>query len=151
MRKKQRFAFLAIGGLGLLAAIAPGLAAGISVNTPASGTPAAGQGSIAVQGFVVEDINWTVSDAGKVTAVTFDIFRTGDCDEVAGTPVTYDCDGATSSVLDGNATVRVSLKTNVSNWSDCGVATAGQSVCSTGTTIDANDLTEVEVLAFDSD
>ena len=150
MRKNQRFAFLAIGGLGLLAAIAPGLAAGISVNTPSSGTPAAGQGAIAVQGFVVEDINWTVSDAGKVTQVTFDIFRTGDCTVNAGPPVTYDCDGATSSVLDANATVRVSLKTSTSNWSPCTVVTAGKSECGTGATIDANDLTEVEVLAFDS-
>ena len=150
MRKKQRFAFLAIGGLGLLAAIAPGLAAGISVNTPASGTPAAGQGSIAVQGFVVEDINWTVSDAGKVTEVTFDIFRTGDC-TASGAPVVYNCSAA-STVQDENATVRVSLKTGGSNWSPCAVADVGKSICDTSShEIDANDLTEVEVLAFDSD
>lgn len=153
MRKRQRLAFFAIGGLGLLAAIAPGLAAGINVNTPSSGTPAAGQGAVAVQGFVVEEINWTVSDAGVVTEVTFDIFRTGDCSVVDpnATPLTYNCSSATSTVLDANATVRVSLKTSTSNWASCAVATAGASVCNTtSAAIAANDLTEVEVLAFDS-
>jgi hypothetical protein len=143
MRKNQRFAFLAIGGLGLLAAIAPGLAAGLQVNTPASGVPAAGQGAIAVQGFVVENINWTVEDAGTVAEVTFDIYRGEECD-------TDGLNCASSSVADANATVRASLNDGVSNWVTCAV-TAGAAECNTATlNIDANDLVEVEVLAFDS-
>ncbi len=38
MRKNQRFAFLAIGGLGLLAAIAPGLAATILTGRAMAGS-----------------------------------------------------------------------------------------------------------------
>ena len=141
MRKRQRFAFLAIGGLGLLAAIAPGLAAGLNIDDSA-GTPAAGQGRVTVQGFEVANILWDVSDEGKVTEVTFDIERDGD--------------GGTSTVDDANATVRVSLNTDsggdtVYSWTDCSVTT-GEAVCTrTGTEIDANDLTEVEIIAFDSD
>jgi hypothetical protein len=146
MRKSQRFAFLAIGGLGLLAAIAPGLAAGIQINTPSSGTPAAGQGSIEVQGFVVEGINWTVTNEGKVEEVTFNIFRDGDSKP-------------TSSVLGANATVRVLLDTTGaltvnSTWSDCALpanGTTGLARCETiDEDVDANDLNKVQVLAFDS-
>ena len=148
MRKSQRFAFLAIGGLGLLAAIAPGLAAGIQINTPTSGTPAAGQGSVVVQGFVVENINWTVSDEGEVIEVTFNIFRDGD-----------DVTNSESSVLAANATVRALLDTTGaetvnSTWSSCALpenGTTGLATCNTiAVSVDANDLDKVQVLAFDS-
>jgi hypothetical protein len=148
MRKRQRFAFLAIGGLGLLAAVAPGLAAGIQTPSAAD-APAAGQGSVAVQGFVVEDINWSLSNEGEVTKVTFEIFRTEDCAEVSGTPGTYTCSSGSSSVNDADATVRASLKTTVSNWYDCDVS-GGKADCDTKNDIAANALTEVEILAFDS-
>ncbi len=149
MRKQQRFAFLAIGGLGLIAAIAPGLAAGLQVNTPTSGSPAAGQGSIDVQGFVVEAINWSVEDDGEVAEVTFDIFRTGDCTSSgSGDDLVYTCTEP-STVDDANATVRVSLTTSGGpTWFACDVA-AGEAECSTSG-IQANVLTNVEVLAFDS-
>ena len=148
MRKRQRFAFLAIGGLGLLAAVAPGLAAGIQTPSAAD-APAAGQGSVAVQGFVVEDINWSLSNAGKVTEVTFQVFRATDC-SASGDPVTYDCDAASSTVDSANATVRASLTTTAGQaWDDCTVTT-GAAQCTRNDAIDANDLNEVEILAFDS-
>lgn len=144
MRKSQRFAFLAIGGLGLIAAIAPGLAAGLSVTPASSGTPAAGQGEIAVQGFEVQNINWTVTDAGKVTEVTFNIFRDADTSPA-------------SSVLATNATVRVRLNDGTNTtWNECGLPTTGTTglaTCNTtleGVDVPANDLNQVEVLAFDS-
>jgi len=148
MRKRQRFAFLAIGGLGLLAAVAPGLAAGIQTPSAAN-APAAGQGSVAVQGFVVEDINWSLSNDGAVTEVTFKVFRATDC-IASGDPVTYDCDGASSTVDSENATVRASLTTvDGQKWEPCTV-TAGEATCEPSGTIEANKLTEVEILAFDS-
>jgi len=144
MRKRQRFAFLAIGGLGLLAAIAPGLAAGLNIAPASSGTPAAGQGEIVVQGFEVENINWTVSDAGKVTEVTFDVFREDDTQP-------------SSSVLAANATVRVLLNGGSNTtWNDCTLPTSGTTgaaECDTtanSVDVDANDLTKVEIIAFDS-
>jgi len=148
IRKPQRFAFLAIGGLGLLAAIAPGLAAGLNIAPASSGTPAAGQGAIDVQGFEVENINWTLTDGGQVTQVTFNIFREAD-------------DRTASSVLAANATVRVLLNDgdgagSNTTWNACTLpasGTTGAAVCDTtadGVDVSANDLEKVEVIAFDS-
>ena len=155
MRKNHRFAFLAIGGLGLLAAVAPGLAAGIQIPAADGDRPAAGQGAIDVQGFIVENINWVVNSTdpvGRVDEVTFDIYRTADC--TAG-----DCSAATSTVASANATVRVLLNddpddgtsgTFNTTWVDCTVA-GGAATCATASpAIEANDLQKVEVLAFDS-
>lgn len=144
MRRNHRFAFLAIGGLGLLAAVAPGLAAGIAIPDAAGDRPAAGQGAVDVQGFVVENINWVVSSVdpvGRVDTVTFDIYRSVDCDPTC----------SSSSVEGANATVRVLLNDDSNTtWVDCSVA-EGLATC--GTTvpaIEANDLVKVEILAFDS-
>lgn len=160
MRKRQRFTFLAIGAIGLAAAIGPGLAAGIAVPSTA---PAAGQGAVDVEGFLVCEIDWTVSDAdpAKVTAVEFTIERETDADRPA-----TDCGDATStvdSVADGtslDAVVRVQLRTSTSPtgdaaWQGC-VTTAGAAVCtlatgaqlpvsgSAGTALDS-----INIIAFD--
>ena len=145
MRKNHRFAFLVIGGLGLLAAVAPGLAAGLIVQPAASGTPAAGQGEILVQGFEVQDINWSVTDEGRVVAVTFTIFRQDD-------------EQPLSSVQASNATVRVRLNDGTNDkWNECSLpasgTTTGSATCNTtldSVDVDANDLVKVEILAFDS-
>jgi hypothetical protein len=124
MRKNHRFAFLAIGALGLMAAVAPGLAATLTVPTAAS-APAAGQGVVTVQGFTVTDINWTIdATTERVHVVTFDIAR-----QAAGAAVvTAVADGST-----GNAVVRVRLEhgSNVSDyaeWQGC-VVSAGVATC----------------------
>jgi len=143
-RKRRRLAFLAIGGLGLLAAIAPGLAAGIAVPT-GSNVPAAGQGTVAVQGFIVTGIDWTISGDGDVTEVTFTITRE---DSDAGAVVTGP---------GGNAVVRIRLESDDepdAGWVDCDVTgTAGAADCDTsasGDTMPAEDLDRVNIIAFDS-
>ena len=142
-RKRRRLAFLAIGGLGLLAAIAPGLAAGIAVPT-GSNVPAAGQGTVAVQGFIVTGIDWTISGDGDVTKVTFTITRE-DSDA-----------GAVETGPGENAVVRIRLESTGADagWVDCVVTgTAGAAVCDTsasGDTMPAEDLDRVNIIAFDS-
>jgi len=153
MRKRQRFAFLAIGGLGLLAAVAPGLAANINTPTGAA-VPAAGQGTVAVQGFVVTAIDWTVSDGttgslidGNVDQVTFTIARS----EPNAAAVT-----AAANELSGNAVVRIRLELNPvgstpKDWVSCAVTT-GSATCDTsasGATMAASDLEVVNIIAFD--
>jgi len=152
MRKNQRFAFLAIGGLGLLAAIAPGLAAGIAV--PGGGAvPAAGQGAVTVQGFVVTDIDWTVDDdSAKVTSVRFDIKR-----DASGALAVESAVGEAA----GNAVVRVRLEKDASTtttWTSCaatGGTDGGAPARATCTLVNedqqmlASDLTTVNIIAFD--
>lgn len=159
MRKRQRLAFLAIGGLGLLAAIAPGLAAGIAVPTGTS-VPSAGQGIVSVEGFHVCDINWVVNDSDlKVTQVTFRIERDSDdttsprksCGDVSIT-------STVDSAADGNsldAVVRVQLQkssTPHADWAGC-ATTAGAATCTlTGAQqMLAADLANVNIIAFDRD
>jgi hypothetical protein len=125
MRKNQRFAFLAIGGLGLLAAIAPGLAATLTVPEDAT-APAAGQGVVSVQGFEVTDISWTINDdTERVEVVTFTIVREDeDADAVDAA-----ADG--SSAGGANAVVRIRLEADgsVADWQGCAVS-SGQATCS---------------------
>ena len=124
MRKNHRFAFLAIGGLGLLAAVAPGLAATLTVPTAAS-APAAGQGVVTVQGFTVTNINWTINNTTeRVEVVTFTITR-----NASGAATV----GAVADGSDGDAVVRVRLEhgSNVSDyaeWQGC-VVTGGAATC----------------------
>jgi hypothetical protein len=139
MRKNQRFAFLAIGGLGLLAAIAPGLAATIS-TPPAQSAPAAGQGDVAVLGYSVTDITWTFDSGGTdVETVSFAIQRgTGDV-----------------TVTTSNTTVRARLEsaTEETAWFDCVVAALGDAATCTfpsNDTMDASDVEKVNIIAFDS-
>jgi hypothetical protein len=157
MRKRQRFAFLAIGGLGLLAAVAPGLAAGI--QTP-SGTdvPAAGQGVVQVEGFHVCNINWVIDETSlKVTRVTFRIER--DSDGGTGTREACGDSGITSTVsaaAAGNAentVLRVQLQEANephADWAGCS-ATDGAAVCDLagGAQMLAEDLDRVNIIAFD--
>jgi hypothetical protein len=146
-KKKQRLAFLAIGGLGLLAAIAPGLAATLTVPQ-GGGVPAAGQGAVEVQGFEVTAIDWTVADAtATVTEVRFTIVRKATGAAAVNAP------GATEA--DRNARVRVRLLSAPgvgANWVDCSVTT-GAAVCDTskvGDTMTASSLVSVDVIAFDT-
>jgi hypothetical protein len=146
MRKSQRFAFLAIGGLGLLAAIAPGLAAGIATPEGAS-VPAAGQGIVDVQGFDVTAIDWTVEADGEVDQVTFTITRS----ENGATAVTAAADESS-----GDAVVRIRLELDPvgslpKDWVSCAVTT-GSATCDTsasGATMAASDLSRVNIIAFD--
>ena len=148
MFKKQRFAFLAIGGLGLLAAIAPGLAATIGVPTGGD-APAAGQGVVAVQGFEVTDIDWTVDDdTANVVEVRFFIVRDAGEDVQANGMVT-------------NAEVRVRLLNDPdaedaanrgAAWVGCTVS-SGEAECNTSggaATMAAADLVSVDIIAFDT-
>ena len=148
MRKNHRFAFLVIGGLGLLAAVAPGLAAGISIPQNAADRPAAGTGLVEVQGFDAQDINWTIANDGRVTEVTFRIFRKSDTKPE-------------SSMNQGNATVRILLNEGAgagknATWNTCTLpadGTSGLATCVTtadGVDVKANSLQKVEILAFDS-
>lgn len=146
MRKRQRLAFLAIAGLGLLAAIAPGLAANIGVPTGTS-VPAAGQASVTVQGFTVTAIDWTVDSAtSEVDQVSFTITRS----ESGASAVNAAADEAS-----GDAIVRVRLEEDplgtAKNWVSCAV-TAGAATCDTspaGSTMTAGDLDQVNIIAFD--
>ena len=155
MRKNQRFAFLAIGGLGLLAAIAPGLAAGIQTPSEAN-APAAGQGEVVVQGFEVTDINWVIDgETERVIEITFNIVRkvSGAAAVVAGT-----------GTADDNATVRVRLESvddGNAAWEDCEVVAAqGDATCDleagsggpeiSGAQMLASSLDRVNIIAFDS-
>lgn len=146
MRKRQRLAFFAIAGLGLLAAIAPGLAANIGVPTGTS-VPAAGQGSVDVQGFTVTAIDWTVDSATtEVHQVSFTIARS----ESGAAPV-----NAADDEGSGDAIVRVRLDADPlgtpKDWVSCAV-TAGAATCDTsasGATMDAGDLDQVNIIAFD--
>ena len=159
MRKNHRFAFLAIGGLGLLAAVAPGLAATLTVPTSAN-VPAAGQGVVTVQGFTVTDIQWTVdNDTEKITVVRFNIRRTA-----SNAPVVDAADDEDS----GNAVVRVRLEkgATVMAWKSCSTSggdqlndTPAAAVCvlaanqSPAASADgemlAADLEQVNIIAFD--
>ena len=140
MRKRQRFAFLAIGGLGLLAAIAPGLAA--NINTPeGAAVPAAGQGAVAVLGYEVSNITWTfVTNSTDVEEISFDIERG---------------DGSTK-VTSTNTTVRARLeKTSATatetDWVDCVVVADDEATCTfaSNNTMDAADVENVNIVAFD--
>jgi len=158
IRKRQRLAFFAIGGLGLLAAIGPGLAATLALPTT---VPAAGQGAVEVKGFTVSDIDWSINGDGFITSVTFKIVR-----DVSG-------QAAVSSALGegaGNAVVRSRLEvgsgspfvvSKSSAWISC-VTTAvetthGAAVCTfpgdAGSGADlgitASELSRVNVIAFD--
>ena len=146
MRKRQRLAFFAIAGLGLLAAIAPGLAANIGVPTGTS-VPAAGQASVAVQGFTVTAIDWTVdSTTTEVDQVSFTITRS----EAGAAAV-----NAAADESSGDAIVRVRLEEvpvgSPKTWVSCAV-TAGAATCDTsgsGATMFAGDLDNVNIIAFD--
>lgn len=147
MRKRQRLAFFAIAGLGLLAAIAPGLAANIGVPTGTS-VPAAGQASVAVQGFTVTAIDWTVdSTTTEVDQVSFTITRSVDGAAAVN---------AAADESSGDAIVRVRLQENPlesspKTWVSCAV-TAGAATCDTSgstATMDAGDLDDVNIIAFD--
>jgi hypothetical protein len=157
MRKNQRFAFLAIGGLGLLAAIAPGLAAGIAVPTT---VPAAGQGAVEIKGFTVSNIDWGVDADGFVTQVTFRIVR-----DVTG----QNAVSSASNEGDGNAVVRSRLEVGTgtgdsfavsvadsSAWISCETTavstTHGDAECDFPTGaggVTASDLNRVNIIAFD--
>ena len=146
MFKKQRFAFLAIGGLGLLAAIAPGLAA--TLNVPDADGIAAGQGAVPVESFTISDIDWEIDNDGFVTVVSFDIVR----DIVGREDVIAAADEST-----GNAVVRVRLETDsvgtTGSWVSCSVPSGGnRATCATSTStpkVEASALDEVNFVAFD--
>lgn len=146
MRKRQRLTFLAVGAIGLAAAIGPGLAATLTVPTDAT-VPAAGQGTVTVQGFEVEAIDWTVDDATKVTQVRFTIARSAD----GAAAVTAAADESS-----GNAIVRVRLEADPVGGSPqdfvaCTV-TSGSASCDTSAstvTKTASDLATVNIIAFD--
>ena len=144
MRKKQkRFAFLVIGGLGLLAAIAPGLAATISTPQDATARPAAGQGTVEVETFEVTDINWDFfTNSTVVEEVTFTIVRKNGVE-----------------VTSADATVRIRLEddaedpVNVTDWITCAIPTADSAECtflSEGDSLSAEDIGSVNIVAFDS-
>jgi hypothetical protein len=154
MFRKQRMALASVAAVGVLAVVAPGLTAGINLPENAA-APAAGQGVAELQGFIVKDINWTISDGGIVTEVRFNIVRdagVGAADVIAQ-----------KDELDGNAVVRVRLEgkdgANPAKWASCDVATvanvAGQAKCelSAITTpseqMAAETLGQVNVIAFD--
>ena len=144
MRKNQRFAFLAIGGLGLLAAIAPGLAANIGTPQDAADRPAAGQGAVAVETFEVTDINWDFfSDSTVVEEVTFTITRSA---------------SGAAAVADANATVRIRLEdgeadpATTSEWIPC-TTSAGSATCTFDdeeASLTAELIGSVNIVAFDS-
>jgi hypothetical protein len=143
IRKRQRFAFLAIGGLGLLAAIAPGLAAGIA---PPEDRPAAGQGTVLIEGFSVSNIDWEIDDDGNIIEVSFEIERTG-----ARSGVT-----SAEEEDSGNAVVRVRLEAESGTppeWVSCEkVNVDARAVCDTEAEADtmlASDLATVNIIAFD--
>jgi hypothetical protein len=142
MSKAYRNLGLAVGALALLAAVAPGLAAGITVPKD-GGAPAAGQGTVVLQGFTVSDIDWTVNDDENVTDVGFTIIRSA-----AGAAV------VTAAALEtsGNAVVRVRLEgTTDEDWVSCDVA-LGVATCdieSAGAMMSASDLERVNIIAFD--
>jgi hypothetical protein len=155
MRKRQRLAFFAIGGLGLVAAVAPGLTAGIGVPENAT-PPAAGQGVIEAQGFIVSAIDWVVDDATlKVTTVTFVIKRDGDTSDS-----TVVANEAGTTAEGANAVVRVRLEEsdggNPAAWQGCAVdGTApnkGKATCTmpSGAQMLASDLGQVNIIAFDN-
>jgi hypothetical protein len=141
MRNRVRSAMMAVAAVGVVAAVAPGLAAGIAVPTT---SPAAGQGVAEVQGFEVCNIEWTVSDGqtAMVEEVRFDIKRDND----AG-----NC-GSASSVETANATVRVQLRSEGSNgdFAECTI-TGGAATCKTelGKSVAAENLQDVNIIAFD--
>lgn len=139
MLKRQRFTFLAIGGLGLMAAVGPGLAATIATPT-GQAVPAAGQGDVQVVGYEVSDIAWTfVTNSTDVDTVSFTIQR-GD---------------GTTKVTSTNTTVRARLEKRSSTsaetaWKDCTVTADDTASCSfTGDTMAADAVEFVNVVAFD--
>lgn len=146
MRKRQRFTFLAIGAIGLAAAIGPGLAATLTV--PLAGTvPAAGQGTVEVQGFIVSAIDWVVSsDDNNVDRVSFTIVRS-ESDAAAVNAVFLEDDG--------DAVVRVRLEEEPIGtpkaFVSC-IVTSGSAVCdtsATAATMTASTLAKVNIIAFD--
>jgi len=144
MRKNQRYAFLAIGGLGLLAAIAPGLAANLGTPESAADRPAAGQGAVEVETFEVSTINWDFfADSTVVETVTFTIARKN---------------GVT--VTSADATVRVRLEddnaapSDVSDWITCAIPADNSASCTfatQGASLSAEIIGSVNIVAFDSD
>ena len=148
MLKRQRFTFLAIGGLGLMAAVGPGLAANLTVPTDA---PAAGQGAVEIAGFTVTNINWAINDAGYVTSVTFDIARdVADKQAVA----------AAEDEKSGDAIIRTRLEATddaSTEWVSCAATseTASGAVTCTFDPSDSDeqmaaaDLATVNIIAFD--
>lgn len=149
MRKRQRLTFLAVGAIGLAAAIGPGLAATLTVPTAAT-VPAAGQGTVTVQGFKVEAIDWTVDDVtSNVTEVRFTIARSA-ADAAAVT---------TAADESGNAIVRVRLEADPigtpQSFVSCTVTSspsAGSAVCDTSEpteTMTVSELATVNIIAFD--
>jgi hypothetical protein len=148
MSKTYRNLGLAVGALALLAAVAPGLAAGITVPTD-GGAPAAGQGTVVLQGFTVTNIDWKVNDDEDVTDVGFTIIRSA-----AGAEVVT----AAASETEGNAVVRVRLEgttdevTTNKDWVSCKVENLGLATCDiedAGAMMSASDLERVNIIAFD--
>ena len=141
MLKRQRFTFLAIGGLGLMAAVGPGLAA--TIATPeGQAVPAAGQGDVQVLGYTVSDIAWTfVSNSTDVDEVSFTIKR-GNGD----TPVT-----STNTTVRARLENRTPDPAETTEWQDCTVDAVGDAAtCSfTGDTMAADAVEFVNVVAFD--
>ena len=143
MSKTYRNLGLAVGALALLAAVAPGLAAGITVPTDED-APAAGQGTVVLQGFTVTNIDWKVNDEEDVTDVGFTIIRSA-----AGAEVVT----AAASETSGNAVVRVRLEgTTNKDWVSCKVENLGLATCDiedAGAMMSASDLERVNIIAFD--
>lgn len=153
MRNRARSALMAVAAVGVVAAVAPGLAAGIAVPQQSS-APAAGQGVATVQGFEVCNIEWTVSsaDAAMITELRFKIERQNDGDAACGSNTS-----SVSSVVaenSGNAVVRVQLRAvqdaTDGTFASC-VTTAGAATCALSGTqsIKAEDLKDVNIIAFD--
>lgn len=144
---------MAVAAIGVVAAVARGLAASIAVPEN-SAAPAAGQGVATVQGFEVCNIEWTVSSADEamITELRFKIERQNDG--------TNGCGSNTSSVNSvvaenaGDAVVRVQLRAVDSNndgsFASC-VTSSGAATCAlTGSqSIKAEDLKDVNIIAFD--
>lgn len=153
MRNRARSALMAVAALGVVAAVAPGLAAGIAVPQQGS-APAAGQGVATVQGFEVCNIEWTVSsaDAAMITELRFKIERQNDGANPCGSNTS-----SVSSVVaetSGNAVVRVQLRAvdgeTDGTFASC-VTTTGAATCALtgGQSIKAEDLKDVNIIAFD--
>jgi hypothetical protein len=151
MRNRVRSAMMAVAAVGVVAAVAPGLAAGIAVPTT---SPAAGQGVAEVQGFEVCNIEWTVSNADEamVTEIRFKIEREKDGTGTCGTNTSTV--GSVAAENSGNAIVRVQLRAvsaaNDGTFASCNTTT-GSAVCplTGGQSIKAEDLKDVNIIAFD--
>lgn len=153
MRNRTRSAMMAVAALGLVAAVAPGLAATI-VTPTAANVPAAGQGVAEVQGFEVCDIAWTVSSAddAMVTEIRFTIERAEDGLLACGSNTSTV--GSVVAEDDGNAIVRVQLRAvdgqTDGTFASC-LTTTGAASCALtgGQSIKAENLQDVNIIAFD--